>query len=228
VTAALRPVVRGVTHVLLDFDGPVCAVFAGLSAQQVAELLRERLAAAGHAVDPSWQDENDPLALLRRISEERPALSAAADVVLTDLEAEAMQRARLNPDVKYLLDACADTGREVMVVSNNAGAAITDYVGREGLAGYIGRVVGRVPGQPSSMKPSPRLLLDAMGETPPERCVFIGDAVRDVEAGHAAGVPTIGYANKPGKAAKLGDAGAAVVVDSLVTVADSLHAADAR
>lgn len=60
-----------------------------------------------------------------------------------------------------------------------------------------------------------------MGARPGE-CVFIGDASRDVEAGDAAGVPTIGYANKPGKDAKLAAAGAVVIVDSMQLIADAL------
>ncbi|RBM14885.1 HAD family hydrolase [Streptomyces sp. PT12] len=220
--AALGPLLGEVTTVLLDFDGPVCSVFAGLSAGEVADRMRQRIAADGHTVEESWEAESDPLALLSRIARERPGLAGEADAALTDLETEAVQRARLNPDIKVVLDACASSGRRVVVVSNNAGRAITSYLDREGLAGHVHGVVGRVPGEPASMKPSPRLLLDAMGEVAPARCVFIGDATRDVEAGDAAGVPTIGYANKPGKAEKLSAAGAVVVVESLLPLANAL------
>lgn len=226
-TVDLVPVMRGTTHVLLDFDGPVCSIFSGISALEVADELRARMEATGNVIAPDWRGEADPLALLRRIGEEQPGMTAEADAVLTELETAAAGQARLNPDVKPLLDACATTGRAVMIVSNNAGRAIGSYLRREGLAGQVGRVVGRVPGDPVSMKPAPRLLLDAMGETAAASCVFIGDAVRDVEAGHAAGVPTIGYANKPGKAEKLSAAGAVVVVESLLAIADAIHAADA-
>ncbi|MFF1794607.1 HAD family hydrolase [Kitasatospora sp. NPDC058263] len=52
--------------------------------------------------------------------------------------------------------------------------------------------------------------------------MFIGDAARDVEAGEAAGIQTIGYANKRGKDAKLAAAGAVVIVDSMELIADAL------
>ncbi|MGR6997287.1 HAD family hydrolase [Yinghuangia aomiensis] len=52
--------------------------------------------------------------------------------------------------------------------------------------------------------------------------MFIGDAVRDVEAGHAAGVQTIGYANKPGKGERLATAERSAVVDSMGLVAEAL------
>lgn len=43
----LQDVLRPVKHVLLDFDGPVCSVFAGLPAPEVAARLSASLAAPG-------------------------------------------------------------------------------------------------------------------------------------------------------------------------------------
>lgn len=110
------------------------------------------------------------------------------------------------------------------MVSNNASSAIQAYLDAHGLNGCVAGVFGRVPGDPSSMKPSPRLLHNAMeaASATPTECIFIGDAARDVQAGHAAGVATIGYANKPGKESALAAAGAAAVVDSMEQVAVAL------
>ncbi|MFB8173742.1 HAD family hydrolase [Kitasatospora purpeofusca] len=87
------------------------------------------------------------------------------------------------------------------MVSNNAGTAITAYLAEHGLSDCVAGDFGRVPSDPSSMKPNPRLLLEAMEPSGagPEHSIFICDAARDVEAGKAAGIQTIGYANKPGK-----------------------------
>ncbi|MFB7762619.1 HAD family hydrolase [Streptomyces xiamenensis] len=218
-TAALR----GVKYVLADFDGPFCAVFAGLPADEVADRLVERLSAAGHEVHGSWREERDPFTLLHRVSQEAPELVVDADAILVALETEAAELARPNVDMAPMLDACVRTGRSVIVVSNNAGPAIDAYLNKHGLAARVDRVIGRATGDPSSMKPSPRLLLEAMGAAAPAACVFIGDSVRDVEAGHAAEVPTIGYANKPGKDKKLADAGAAVVVSSVADITAALE-----
>ena len=218
----LAGVLRGVRHLLADFDGPFCSVFAGLPADEVAARLLQRLADGGHSVDPAWRDESDPLALLRRIDDESPQLVPAADEALTELETEATQLARPNPEIERVLEACEATGRSVIVVSNNAALAIRGYLEKHALVSRVVDVVGRVPGVPASMKPSPRLLLDAMGEGPASEYVFLGDAVRDVEAGHAAGVPTIGYANKPRKVRALADAGAVAVYESLLPVAEAL------
>ncbi|MFJ6774087.1 HAD family hydrolase [Kitasatospora sp. NPDC091257] len=219
----LADVLRPVKHVLLDFDGPVCSVFAGLPAREVARRLREGLLAAGEQA-LGVEEENDPLALLRLISDARPDLTASTDAMLAALEAEAVRVGRPTPGGESVLRASAPSGRLVSVVSNNASPAIEAYLAEHGLSDYVGGVFGRVLGDPSSMKPNPRLLLEAMeaAGTRPEHCIFIGDAARDVEAGEAAGVPTIGFANKPGKGARLAAAGAVAIVDSMQFIADAL------
>ncbi|MFD8319578.1 HAD family hydrolase [Kitasatospora purpeofusca] len=210
-----------VRHVLLDFDGPVCSVFAGLPAPEVARRLREGLLAAGEQAPVGAEEETDPLVLLRLVADARPDLSATTD---TALETDAVRVARPTSGGESVLRAAARSGRLVSVVSNNAGRAIEAYLAEHGLSDYVAGVYGRTPGDPSSMKPNPRLLLEAMeaAGTSPEHCIFIGDAARDVEAGAAAGVPTIGYANKLGKAAKLAAAGAVVIVGSMELIADAL------
>ncbi|MEV7020917.1 HAD-IA family hydrolase [Kitasatospora sp. NPDC093558] len=220
----LADVLRPVKHILLDFDGPVCSVFAGLPAPEVARRLREGLLAAGEQLPAGTEEESDPLALLRLISDARPDLTASTDAALAAMETEAVRAARPTPGGESVLRAAARSGRLVSVVSNNAGAAIEAYFAEHGLSDCVAGVFGRVPGDPSSMKPNPRLLLEAMeaAGTGPEHCIFVGDAARDVEAGEAAGVPTIGYANKPGKDVKLAAVGAIVIVNSMEHIANAL------
>ncbi|MFB8172635.1 HAD family hydrolase [Kitasatospora purpeofusca] len=210
---------------MLDFDGPVCSVFAGLPAPEVARRLRTGLLAAGEQVPPEAEAEADPLALLRLIADVRPDLVEATDDALAMLETEAVIVGRPTAGGESLLLACARSGRPVSVVSNNAGIAIEAYLTAHQLGGLVVGVYGRTPGDPSSMKPNPRLLLEAMESVGarPEECIFIGDASRDVEAGTAAGVATIGYANKPGKDVRLAAAGALLVVDSMQAIANAIN-----
>ncbi|WP_042420441.1 HAD family hydrolase [Streptacidiphilus anmyonensis] len=221
---SLSDLLRRARHILLDFDGPVCSVFAGLPAAEIAERVRGQLLAQGEQLPTQWSTEKDPLALLRYVADTRSDLVPGVDAALTALEIEAVGLSQPTPGSRELLLACADSGRSVSMVSNNSGAAITAFLAAQGLNGYVAGVFGRVPGDPSSMKPSPRLLLEAMEAeaTKPEQCIFIGDAARDVEAGEAAGVATIGYANKPGKDVRLADSGAAAVVYSMRTIADAV------
>lgn len=222
-TGLLAEILAPVRHILLDFDGPVCAIFAGMPALEVSRMLLKELGSSD-AVPAGWTEETDPLALLRRIASERPAVSAQADTLLSNLETEAAQLARPNPEALDFLTACAASSRAVHLVSNNSGAAIQAYLAAHQLGGQVATIVGRVPGDPGSMKPNPRLLLDAMSASgaAPAHCIFVGDAVRDVEAGHAAGVRTIGYANKPGKREALEAAGAVVVVDRMDEITAAL------
>ncbi len=220
----LADVLRPVKHVLLDFDGPVCSVFAGLPAPEVARRLRGSLLVAGEQAPAGAENETDPLALLRLIVEARPDLAKSADSALAALETEAVRIGKPNLGGESVLLACMRSGRPVSVVSNNAGVAIETYLSQHRLGEFVAGIFGRALGNPSTMKPNPRLLIDAMeaAGTRPTECVFIGDTARDVEAGHAAGVPTIGYANKPGKDAKLAAAGAIVIVDSMQHIANAV------
>ncbi|QRX92034.1 HAD family hydrolase [Streptomyces noursei] len=211
----LASVLAPVRHVLLDFDGPVCSVFAGFSAPDVARRLVELL--SGPDGPPPGHDESDPLALLRRIADEREDLVPVADEALAQLEMEAVDLAQPTPGGVAFLEACAASGRSVWMVSNNATVAIERYLDAHGLRRLVAGQFGRVSGQPKSMKPSPQLLSAAMtaAEAKPGDCIFVGDAVRDVEAAHAAGMEAIGYANKPGKDAALTEAGATAVSTSM-------------
>jgi beta-phosphoglucomutase-like phosphatase (HAD superfamily) len=65
------------------------------------------------------------------------------------------------------------------------------------------------------MKPNPQPVtatVTALAVTP-GACVLVGDSVSDIEAARAAGVHTIGYANKPSKHDRLAAAGADAIAD---------------
>ena len=76
------------------------------------------------------------------------------------------------------------------------------------------------------MKPSPYRVREAVSMLGAElsECAFIGDSPNDVLAGHLAGVPVIGYANKPGKVSALTHVQAAAVTTSLAEVTTALSA----
>jgi phosphoglycolate phosphatase-like HAD superfamily hydrolase len=84
--------------------------------------------------------------------------------------------------------------------------------------------VGRAKGEPHLMKPNPFALSHALKvlRTQSQDAVFIGDSVSDVQAGRAAGIPIIGYANKPAKPRLL----AAALADVIITSMDDLISHD--
>jgi beta-phosphoglucomutase-like phosphatase (HAD superfamily) len=74
------------------------------------------------------------------------------------------------------------------------------------------------------MKPNPEPILTAASGlgVAPAACVLVGDSTTDVEASRAAGVCSIGYANKPGKVERLERAGADAIVTSMADIATAL------
>ena len=114
-------------------------------------------------------------------------------------------------------------------MSNNSGVAIITYLADHRLADYIRAVVARDDHDQDRMKPSPHRVREAVSKLGAEgkECAFIGDSESDVLAGHLAGVPVIGYANKPGKVntLTLTHVQAAAVTTSLAEITTALRAA---
>ena len=82
-------------------------------------------------------------------------------------------------------------------------------------------------GRDRAGSPSPYRVREAVGLLGAEtgKCAFICDSPNDVPAGHLAGVPVIGYANKPAKAEALTRVQAATVTTSLTEITTALRAA---
>lgn len=209
--------------VLLDFDGPVCSIFAGYPAPDVADELAALSAAAGHKVPDHHLVNRDPLDVLRFAGTVGPDLTVLIERELTRAEVKAVDTAEATPGAEAFLTACASTGRTVAVVSNNSAAAVVRYLKRTGWTDLVTLVEGRDPSDPRLMKPHPHVLLRTLHDlpAPAESALIVGDSVTDVEAGLAADVWTLGYANKPGKDEAFRDAGADIVVGSMTELAEA-------
>ncbi|WP_436522548.1 HAD family hydrolase [Actinoplanes sp. HUAS TT8] len=219
---------------LIDFDGPICSVFAGHPARTIAEEMRALAQQRGGAeLAPVFADlPFDPLEILI-------AVAAVADDSLTrevsdacrDAEVTAVATATPTPGAADVLRTAHATGRSVAIVSNNSSAAIEAYLHQHDLLRYVNGIVARFDGMdPSLLKPNPFLVEQGPTAARASRdaAIFIGDSVTDIEAGQAACIPTVGYANKPGKHQRLTDAGADVVIDSMQAIADVLSSVAAK
>lgn len=226
-SAELRQIIANARHLLLDFDGPVCSVFAGTPAPVVAKQLRDSLTAAGFTVPGDAEDQDDPLEVFRVMARASAAAAVLTQHVLTALEVRAVKTAQPTRGSADLIITAYRTGRTVTIVSNNSGAAISAYLADHQLADYVRAVVARDDHDPQRMKPSPYRVREAVGMLGGDGrgCAFIGDSPSDVLAGHLAGVPVIGYANKPSKVHTLAEAQAATVTTSLAEVTTALRAA---
>lgn len=224
-SADLGHLLGEVDAVLLDFDGPVCSIFAGYPAPQVAAELVDVLRRRGVDVPPDLASEPDPLEVLRRTGATgNHGVTRAVEDALCEAERRAVETAVPTPYGREVIVAARQAGMPVAAVSNNSAGAVTAYLAAHRLAGYVSPVVGRAYAEPGRMKPNPEPILQAvraLGE-PPARCVLVGDSLSDIEGARAAGVAVIGYANRKGKTDAFRAAGADVVITSMADIARRL------
>jgi HAD superfamily hydrolase (TIGR01549 family) len=203
--------------ILFDFDGPICSVFAGYPSVRAVSASLRALEAAGFDVRPEWLDLEDPHRLLLEVANQIPDAIGVVEDALTRSEVRAVDFAQITPGATHLIDQVISRGQRWAVVSNNSAESITHFCTRKDFARIPNLTVGRPKGEPHLMKPNAFALRHALEilRTPARNVVFIGDSVSDIQAGRAAGIPTIGYANKPAKPQLLASARADVVITSM-------------
>jgi HAD superfamily hydrolase (TIGR01509 family) len=220
---ALAQVIGRTRWLLLDFDGPICSIFAGQPASSVAAHMRALLAEEGTQLPASAS--SDPIEVLRSVAGLDPALTARIESALRAAELTASRTAEPTPYAREAILACHATNRAVAVVSNNSQAAVETYLQLHQLDHHVDLVVGRTQPDPTLLKPSPYLLVHAMQALGADQdaCAFVGDTSSDVQSARAAGVRSIGYANKPGKLDRLVGAGADAVITTMADLATTLR-----
>jgi len=231
VTSTDGPLARLIAHrrtILLDFDGPVCSIFAGYPAPVIAEQLRD-LVRRRVLSPPDIQGTTDPLAVLRLVDGlGNQPLTRLVARALQVAETTAVETAVPTPGAHEVIRAAASSGRRVGIVSNNSEDAINSYLTRHALKADVQVVAARYPDMPASlMKPHPRLLtraLDALG-TQAADAVFVGDSVTDMQAAKALAITGIGYAANAARAAKLRRAGAEAVIATMHQLARAIRKA---
>lgn len=124
---------------------------------------------------------------------------------LTDLEVEAAANARLTPGAADLIRRSREENKSVAAASNNSVAAITAFLEAHGLLTAVDLISARMDPDPGLMKPSPYLVRQALDQLGADAALslLIGDSVTDMQASKSAGITTVGYANKLGKADRL-------------------------
>jgi HAD superfamily hydrolase (TIGR01509 family) len=223
--ATLSRLLTGRGPLLLDFDGPVCAVYAGYPSMNVADELRSLLRDQGVIVPDELRGTPDPLEVLRWVGTRKlPEVTRLVEDALCAAELHAVTSSAPTPYAREVIVAARNAGKPVAVVSNNSTAAVMEYLTAKRLAPYITSVIGRAYADPARMKPNPEPILHAVFDlgAEPGDCVLIGDSLADIAAARAAGVPVIGYANREAKIQPFRDAKADAVVDSLGDIAVAL------
>jgi hypothetical protein len=115
--------------ILLDFDGPVCSIFANHPASIVADNIRALLVARDIRMPESIIGEGDPLEVLRwTVTLGKPELTREIEDALRADELRAASSATPTPYAREVIVTARQAGRSVAIVSNNSEPAITEYL----------------------------------------------------------------------------------------------------
>ncbi|MFJ8938508.1 HAD family hydrolase [Streptomyces sp. NPDC102365] len=212
--------------VLFDFDGPICRLFAGHSANSIATDQAEWLTARGLAgvLTEGERSSRDPHWVLSEVAGRHRGSDLVVELEewLTQQELKAVARAMPTAYADPLIRTWRSVGTRLAIVTNNSDRAVRAYLESRYLVGYFApNIYGRTRDL-SLLKPHPYTLnraLSALGAAP-DTTLMIGDTPSDHAAARSAGVHFLGYARNEEKAQMLLDAGVPRwgIVRSLETV----------
>ncbi len=131
----LANVVRQTRHLFLDFDGPICSIFAGLKPETVAAKLRDILTGQDIQLPADIAATTDPFDVFTYAATISPDLAATVEATMTELELAAVPTADPTAHVHDVITACRESGRTLTIVSNNSAQAVHAYLTRHALDG---------------------------------------------------------------------------------------------
>ncbi|CAM5442073.1 HAD family hydrolase OS=Streptomyces alboniger OX=132473 GN=CP975_16310 PE=4 SV=1 [Streptomyces alboniger] len=227
-TAAAGEMISRARFVLLDFDGPICRLFAGHSASRIAEAQIGWLAERGlHGLlADGVREERDPFQVLRAVDARRPGGGVVTELEerLTQQELDAVRSAWPTPYADPVIRTWSAVGARLAVATNNSPRAVARYLDGRGLtACFAPHVYGRTS-RLDLLKPDPYCLnqaMKAMGAAPAET-VMVGDTPSDLRAARRAGVGFVGFARTGRNARLLREAGADALIPGWQQVLDRL------
>ena len=224
--AALDDILNQARHLLIDFDGPICSLFAGTLTAPIADHLRGLITAEGERLPQTVKDTGNWFEILTFAASISVNLAARIESELTELECTAVATAAPTPHVNDVITACRDSARSVGVISNNSERAVRSYLTAHDLDNYIDLIAARTSCDPAILKPSPFLIEQAASklDTPASACVVVGDSPTDIQSAQRAGALSIGYAQTASSRERLTAAGADATVLSMADLALRLRA----
>jgi HAD superfamily hydrolase (TIGR01509 family) len=223
-TENLRELISRARVVLWDFDGPICRLFAGHSAGQVASGLVEWLEwlegrGLKGLLTEAERESMDPHTVLRAVDRRHPDSDLVAELEerLTVEELRAVSSAMPTAWADPLIRTWTAMGARLAIVTNNSPRAVRKYLSSRGLLScFAPHIYGRTQ-ELHLLKPDPHSLNRALTATgaEPSTALFIGDAPSDWEAAQQAGVAFLGLARNERKKKQLEEAGVTDMVGSL-------------
>jgi phosphoglycolate phosphatase len=222
----LRRLMGQAEALFLDFDGPICDLFAGLPAPLVVDQLCAVLADGGYGDPPlDVEKSNDPFDMLKYAAALGEVEARYVNAAFAAHEVEAASAARPNSSTHDLIRSWSlSKHRPLAIVSNNSKIAVQMYLHRFDLCPYVGHVAARTEANPMLLKPSGFLLDQAALALGIESATaaFVGDSVSDYEAAQRAGSQFIGFANKNGKIHAFRGVGVACIVTSIEAIGSAI------
>ncbi|MDO0934251.1 HAD hydrolase-like protein [Streptomyces sp. DG2A-72] len=228
----LRELVAGTRHVLFDFDGPICRLFARYPAVNIARAQVQWLVDRGR--DSLLTEEErfspDPHGVLSTLAARHPGTDLIIELEehLTQHELRAARGAWPTEYADPLIHTWVAVGARLAIVTNNSARTVAKYLEDRGLHScFAPHVYGRTQ-QLHLLKPHPATLksaLLAMGAAS-EFSLMIGDSDSDYTAARAVGVRFLGYASSAKAVRKMRHAGVPErdILGSLEPLLDAVRA----
>ena len=179
--------------VLFDLDGTLADTAPDLAAAVNALLRDEGRPALPYEQIRPWVSWGAPRLVRLAFGDDLPegTFQSLRSRFLAFYEAGLCRHSRVFPEVEPVLHALERAGHRWGIVTNKPGWLTEPLVAALGLTGRAATVISgdTLP----YAKPHPMPLLHAAREMgiEPGRCVYVGDAGRDIEAGRAAGMLTV-------------------------------------
>jgi beta-phosphoglucomutase-like phosphatase (HAD superfamily) len=194
--AALDDILARTRHLLLDFDGVVCRLYAAHPPSLGADRLRALLSAHRVPIPEAITATADPLALLSFAATISQELAEQADAELTDCELGAVASAQPIGYVHDVIASARESGRTVTVISTCSARAVNAYLERTSLANLAGLGVGRTPHDPASTSvPSLIGRAAALLDTDAGACAVLAASADALAAALKTGAAVIAYAS---------------------------------
>ncbi|HTE83365.1 MAG TPA: hypothetical protein VK821_01370 [Dehalococcoidia bacterium] len=221
--AALDGILRRARHLLLDFNGPVCTLYAHQPEHLAADHLRAILAEHAAEIPENIATTSDPLTVLAYAAATSPELAGRAEAELTRYELSAVATAQPIASSHDLISSARESHRTITVISSCSAQAVRAYLDRASLDEQVGLVIGRKEQDPDSATEHDLIdrALTALNADL-ATCVVVAESQDILDSASAHSIATIAYARSA--ADDRGPAQAAAAIASLANLVLRLRA----
>jgi len=182
--------------VLFDFDGTLADTAPDLAEAANRQRTRRGLAPLPYAAlrPVASHGARGLLRVALDLKPEDPDYEATRVQFIEDYATGSTVHSRLFPGIAELLARIQGHGLSWGIVTNKATRLALPIIEHLGLATHSAAVVCGDTAEHPKPHPAPLLLAARQANIAAERCVYVGDDLRDVQAAHAAGMPAVAAA----------------------------------